>query len=114
MSDFNEYQEKILTFMNPTTMANNSDVLNSAVLGLAGESGETADLLKKAFYHGHDFDTSKFRKELGDILFYVALGAYAIQTPLSDIAMDNVFKLSKRYPDGFTVEDSKAKKDEMG
>lgn len=112
MSDLNQYQEKILTFMNPKTMETKSDVLLNGVFGLGGESGETLDLIKKWMYHGHELDKDKLRKELGDILFYVALTAYALDTPLQEIAVGNVNKLTARYPHGFTVEDSKAKRDE--
>ena len=45
----------------------------NACLGLSGEVGETNDMIKKWVYHGHDLDRVKLMKELGDILWYVAM-----------------------------------------
>ena len=68
----------MLKFMNPASMETQSDILSNAVLGLAGEAGEVADLLKKYKHHGHDFNKEKFCKELGDLLFYVSLAAHGV------------------------------------
>jgi len=114
MSDFNEYQNEIRKFMNPETLADKSRVLLNGAMGACGEAGEIMDLLKKWMFHGHDIDVDKLRKEIGDLQFYVSQMADGIDTPLQEIAVGNVTKLSKRYPDGFNVEDSKAKKDELG
>lgn len=46
------------------------DLIANFALGLAGESGEVADLIKKHLYHGDDLDREKFVKEMGDVLFY--------------------------------------------
>lgn len=109
--DFNQYQKRILGFMNPTVLESDDATLINATLGLAGEAGEVTDIVKKFFYHGHDLDRQALIKELGDLQFYVALCAYAVDVPLEDVALLNVEKLTKRYPSGFTVEDSKAQKD---
>lgn len=77
-----------------------------AALGLAGESGEVADLVKKAVGHGHTLNKEKVAEELGDILWYIASMASALGIALSDIAHDNLEKLRKRYPDGFSSERS--------
>ncbi len=70
-------------------------------LGLGGESGEVQDLIKKHLGHGHDLDKEKVKKELGDVLWYVAAIAGALGLKLSDVANANIEKLRKRYPDGF-------------
>ena len=75
-------------------------------MGLSGESGEVTDHLKKVAFHGHELDTQHIAKELGDILWYVARSAETIGFTLEDIAMMNVEKLNKRYPNGFNSEDS--------
>lgn len=75
-------------------------------LGVAGEAGEVADLVKKAFGHGHPLDFEKLAEELGDVLFYVAALADAAGASLSDVANFNVEKLRRRYPDGFSTERS--------
>lgn len=75
-------------------------------LGLAGEAGEVADLVKKEFGHGHPVDLDKILKELGDVLYYVAVEAAEYGFFLSEVATANVDKLRERYPDGFTPERS--------
>ena len=98
--------------MNPETMESNEAILLNSVLGITGEAGEVSDLIKKWCYHGHDLDVEKVRKEIGDILFYVSLMAVGVGSTLDEIAQMNIDKLSKRYPNGFSVEDSKLKRDE--
>lgn len=70
-------------------------------MGLSGEAGETCDYLKKVVFHGHKLDRDKLCKELGDVLWYVATLATTAGLSLSEIAMANVEKLRKRYPNGF-------------
>lgn len=101
----NEYQKAALRTANIENLWA-SDVLMNAVLGLNGEAGECADMLKKQKFQGHTFDREHFAKELGDALWYIAVGAYALGYDLDEIAQMNIDKLWKRYPDGFSVERS--------
>ncbi|MBU6430120.1 MAG: nucleoside triphosphate pyrophosphohydrolase family protein [Cyanobacteria bacterium REEB65] len=80
-------------------------------LGLAGEAGEYADLIKKHVAQGHPLDTEKAIEELGDLLFYVAWGCIHYGVTLSDVIGWNESKLNRRYPHGFTVEASIARED---
>lgn len=80
--------------------------LSVRALGLAGEAGEFADMIKKVVGHGHEIDYDKMAAELGDVLWYVANLADSLNFDLNDIAQMNVDKLKKRYPDGFTTERS--------
>jgi NTP pyrophosphatase (non-canonical NTP hydrolase) len=80
-----------------------ADQLANMALGLTGEAGETADMLKKHLFHGKPLDSDELIKELGDVLWYIAGMASAIGASLDDVAQRNVDKLRKRYPDGFTV-----------
>lgn len=82
------------------------DAFVLSALGLTGEAGEYADLIKKHVFHGHPLDVDKAAKELGDVLWYVARAAEAIGVPLSVIATRNIEKLQARYPEGFTQERS--------
>ena len=70
-------------------------------MGLAGESGEVCDYLKKVVFHGHELDKDQLCKELGDVLWYVATLATTAGLSLGEIARANVVKLQLRYPDGF-------------
>lgn len=83
------------------------ELLDNAALGLSGESGEFADHVKKFLYHGHELDNDYMTKELGDILWYIALAASTIGVPLEGIMQQNIDKLLKRYPGkGFDPEKS--------
>ncbi|MEE8356244.1 MAG: nucleoside triphosphate pyrophosphohydrolase family protein [Anaerolineales bacterium] len=77
-----------------------------SALGLAGEAGEFANLVKKMTAHGHPFEKTALEDELGDVLWYLAEAATAAGLDLGEIADQNVQKLIKRYPDGFSQENS--------
>lgn len=79
-------------------------------LGVAGEAGEVAELIKKFVGHGHDLDPTKLTKELGDVLWYVAVIARSRGIDLSEVAARNVAKLQERYPEGFSHEASRERK----
>jgi NTP pyrophosphatase (non-canonical NTP hydrolase) len=95
----NTYQELALRTCNPSLDARQR--LTNGALGLAGESGEAADLIKKHLFHGHALEEEKLKKELGDVLWYVALLADALGLGLEEVAQRNVDKLRARYPEGF-------------
>ncbi len=75
-------------------------------LGVAGEAGEVADLIKKIVGHDHELDKIKLVKELGDVLWYVAIAAGLIGYELSEVADLNIKKLRERYPNGFSSQAS--------
>ena len=101
----NEYQTAALrTAQTDKFLA--SDLLLNSALGLCGESGEVADLVKKHRFQGHNLDFEHVAKELGDISWYLAVGAYAIGYDLETILQTNVDKLEARYPDGFSADRS--------
>ena len=75
--------------------------LANLAMGLAGESGEVCDYLKKVVFHGHTLDEGKLADELGDVLWYLANLAEVNGITLQTIAENNIAKLRKRYPDGF-------------
>lgn len=80
--------------------------LLNGVLGLNGEAGELADLVKKHRFQGHKQDIEHIAKELGDICWYIAETATAIGYDLETIMKMNIDKLRQRYPDGFDPERS--------
>lgn len=75
--------------------------LSMTALGLTGEAGEYADLVKKHLFHEHALDVVKAKKELGDVLWYVAVAASQLGLTLDQVAEANVVKLRLRYPRGF-------------
>ena len=83
-----------------------SDKMEEALLGLAGEVGELCDHYKKYMHQGHDLDYNHMAEEAGDVLWYLAEIADALEITLEEIARRNIEKLCKRYPDGFDPERS--------
>ena len=102
--NLNEYQQLAMRTLNPSL--DKKDVLINGVMGLCGESGEAIDIVKKHLAQGHELDRAALIKELGDIAWYLAETAYALDVPLEDVLEGNIAKLRKRYPQGFEAERS--------
>ena len=100
----NEYQELALRTATPNQDARTR--LNVAALGLAGEAGEFVDQIKKHLFHGHELNREHLAAELGDVLWYVAIGCEALGVQLDDVMEGNIAKLRRRYPEGFSAERS--------
>lgn len=95
---FDEYQAKA-----PATAHFSSDPLMEktvCVLGIGGEAGEVVEKWKKivAYKAGEisDEDKQELGKELGDVLWYMAMFAESLDLKLSDIAEQNLAKLASR------------------
>lgn len=95
----NEYQKLAMRTLNPKL--DKKDVLINSVMGLCGESGEAIDIVKKWLAQGHELDKEHLAKELGDIAWYLAEAATALDLSLEEILKANIEKLEKRYPEGF-------------
>jgi len=95
----NEYQKLAMTTLNPAL--SKKDVLINGVMGLCGESGEAIDIVKKHLAQGHPLDREKLIKELGDIAWYLAETATALDVTLEEVLEGNIEKLRRRYPEGF-------------
>ena len=102
--EINEYQKLAMKTLNQAL--DKKDVLINSVMGLCGESGEAIDIVKKWLAHGHELDREHLARELGDIAWYLAEAAYALDMSLDDILSANIEKLKKRYPEGFDTERS--------
>ncbi|EAC4811665.1 nucleotide pyrophosphohydrolase [Listeria monocytogenes] len=100
--DFKEYQ-----ILANRTAATHEQALTNYGLGIAGEAGEVADLIKKYAFHGHDLDKDALTKELGDVLWYVSQIAKWADISMETVAELNIEKLKLRYPQGFSAERSK-------
>lgn len=96
--DFNEYQ---INALRTASMKDKLALVHNGVMGLAGESGECIDLMKKHLFQGHELNSEKMIDELGDVLWYVAITAEGLGVSLEEVATHNVDKLKKRYPEGF-------------
>ena len=98
--ELNQYQDWASRTVNKNLNA--TDTMAQDALGIAGEAGECADLVKKHLFHKHPLDKDKLVKELGDVLWYVSQLAADIGVTLDEVAQKNVDKLKARYPEGFT------------
>ena len=108
----NDYQQAALRTANREKLSD-KELLTNGVLGLSGESGECADLVKKHLFQGHELDAEKLAKELGDVAWYLAVASYAIGYSLETVLQMNVDKLRKRYPDGFSADRSIHREEEQ-
>ena len=97
----NEYQKLAMRTCSPYGFC-----ISNVGLGLAGEAGECADLIKKTLHQGHSFDKEKLINELGDVCWYVALACSVMDIDMEEVLELNIEKLAARYPDKFEAERS--------
>jgi NTP pyrophosphatase (non-canonical NTP hydrolase) len=102
----NEYQKLAMRTANEDCFN-----LANAGLGVTGEAGEVGDIIKKHLFHKHALNKEHLAKELGDVMWYVALTASLIGYDLETVMQMNVDKLRKRYPDGFSSDLSQHRKE---
>ena len=100
----NEYQQKAMRTMNKELSG--KAILVNAALGLCGEAGEAADIIKKHIFHDHELDRDGLIKELGDVAWYIAEAATVLGVSLEEVLSKNIEKLQKRYPEGFDYQRS--------
>jgi NTP pyrophosphatase (non-canonical NTP hydrolase) len=111
MKTFGEYEERAMA-LEMKTLTPRELALKSG-LGLAGEAGETVELVKKWAFHDRPLDRAKLTKELGDVLWYLTALARTQGITLEEVASENVAKLEARYPTGiYSHEANHARVDE--
>lgn len=95
----NDYQKAAMATLNPAL--DKKDVLINSVMGLCGESGEAIDIVKKWLMQEHELDKEHLVKELGDVAWYLAEAATALDIPLEAVFQGSLDKLRQRFPNGF-------------
>ena len=89
--------------------------LLTAALGISAEAGEFTEVVKKIFLQGKPYteeNTFHMKRELGDIMWYLAQACMALDISFDEILEMNVEKLSARYPEGaFDVHYSENRKE---
>jgi NTP pyrophosphatase (non-canonical NTP hydrolase) len=88
--------------------------LITAAMGICAEGGEFTEVVKKCVFQGKPMDEHTMyhlKRELGDIMWYIAQGCIALEIPLEDIIWMNIEKLEARYPNGFDQFRSENRKD---
>ena len=88
--------------------------LTTAGVGLAAESGEFLEIVKKLVFQGKPWNADNREHliiELGDVMWYVAQACMALDISFDDVIRGNIKKLEKRYPGGsFTIGHSENRK----
>ncbi len=101
---FDEYQKQALT--TAYTSEQNKGLMEKTIwaMGIAGEAGEVVEKWKKvvAYNDGKmtEEEVADFGKELGDVIWYIALMADSLGLSLDDIMQNNVDKLKSRKKRG--------------
>lgn len=92
----------------------NIPLLLTAAIGAGSECGEFEEIVKKIVFQGKEYsEDTRFhmKRELGDILWYVANAATALGYTLDEVVEGNIAKLEARYPNGFEVYRSENRKE---
>ena len=92
-----DYEAAAARTVNPSLGAN--ERLIDAAAGLSEEAGEVLALVRKHLYQGRELDREKLEKELGDVLWCLAMTARAAGLALESIAAANIAKLEERHPE---------------
>ena len=77
--------------------------LLTAAVGMSAESGEFTEVVKKMIFQGKPVNEENLfhlKRELGDIMWYVAQACMSLDTTIDEIIEMNVEKLQARYPGG--------------
>lgn len=104
----NEYQElaaRTINFEN-----NLKDIERHALHGMVSEVGELHGIYQK-IYQGHEANPEHAKKEVGDLLWFIAEYCTVYGWKLEEIMQLNIDKLKARYPDGFSAENSLKRKE---
>ena len=99
----NEYQKLAARTINPGL--SRADKEYHALHGIISEVGEIHGIYQKV-YQGHSLDENHLKKEVGDLLWFIAEYCTTCGWDLDEIMEMNIAKLRARYPDGFDTEHS--------
>jgi NTP pyrophosphatase (non-canonical NTP hydrolase) len=75
-------------------------------LGITGEAGDVASCIKKTFAHDND-QRDGIRENIGDTLWYAAMICNFFGWDMQEVLDENIEKLKKRFPKGFTIVEAK-------
>lgn len=103
--NFNDYQDTVKKFDQFSATSDPTQPgFTAKLLGLSGETGEVMEKFKKILRDQAGQVTSEnkeeIKKELGDVLWYLATISRYLEIPLEDVATANIAKLSSRQKRG--------------
>ena len=107
-----DYREEVMKNCKGFKEVSLKQKLSLGGLGVAGEAGEVADLIKKILHHDTSLDKDKLIKEMGDVRWYLEYLCATLDVTMEEVEARNIEKLRKRYPDGFTTEAANAPREE--
>jgi NTP pyrophosphatase (non-canonical NTP hydrolase) len=87
----------------------NVPLMLTGSMGLCSEAGELMEIVKKMCFQGKPLNEENLfhmKRELGDIIFYWVNMCRALDLEPNSVIQENIDKLSKRYPNGFSVDKS--------
>lgn len=102
--ELNEYQRLAQRTRNPKLKPEQKQ--SNGLCGIIGEAGEIMDLYKKHYFQGHELKKEDVIEEVGDLLWYVAELCSGWNIGIEEVAIQNIAKLTERYPDGFQTQKS--------
>lgn len=109
---FSEYIDRLRTLNEEGC---NIERLDTAAAGLTAEAGEFAEIVKKLKFQGKPWNEANKEhliRELGDILWYAAQAAHALEITLDHAYYINSLKLAERYASGsFSIQESEHRKE---
>ena len=111
----NEYQRNAMRTASGISTSCPENLLLQGVMGMSGEAGEALDIVKKIMFQGHELNEATKEhliRELGDVLWYVATTAEALNVPLETVMQVNIDKLKARYPMAFDAERSQHREED--
>lgn len=100
--NINEYQEKARRTKNPAVSGWASAM--EAALGIGSEAGEIIGIIDAWQFRGHELNKAALVNEMGDLLWYLCEMCDYAGVQLADVAENNIRKLERRYPQGFTAD----------
>lgn len=96
MTTLQEFEDHVRGFAQSDLLTELELKANFA-MGLAGESGEVVDLLKKVLFHGKELDELKLVSELGDVLWYLVALCQKFGLSIEEVMTSNIAKLQQRH-----------------
>lgn len=95
-----EYEQFVVSCFNENPTNNKVLDFIHMTMALMSESGEFADIVKKAVFHSKEISKVDLVDELGDVLFYFMNICHFLGVTIDDVMEANLIKIRERYPEG--------------
>ena len=102
--DLKEYQK--LCKVTAKKFEDKNEELTAWGLGVAGEGGDVASCIKKLIFHKNEGIRDGIKENIGDLMWYSAMVCNVLEWDFQELLQENIEKLKKRFPEGFTEKDA--------